>query len=119
MLSPSAIMESRSFLLSVESALLTRSFEQSQWKRVSVVSVISSPKSPKISSSICSGVSPLSSICVTESISVIFFSSLSTTSSGVNGISWMINPPACFTLWSLSTSTPRPTADGICSDVAK
>ena len=30
-----------------------------------------------------------------------------------------LHPTACFTLWSLSTSTPRPTADGICSDVAK
>lgn len=116
--SPSLTMSSRSFLLSVAIARETRSLEQSHWNAASTVSLISSPNSPRISSKISSGVFPSSSISVTEAISVIFFSRRSTTSSGVNGISWMINPPACLTDRSGFTRTPSPTADGTCSEVA-
>ena len=69
--------------------------------------------------SISSGVFPSSRTFVTVENSARFFSSCPITASSVKGISWMINPPACFTVLSFSIRTPSPTLDGTCSDVAK
>ena len=40
-------------------------------------------------------------------------------SSSANGISWMIKPPACFTVLFFSINTPKATELGTCSLVAK
>ena len=75
-------------------AFSIRSFEQLHAKRVSVFSVISTPNSPSSSCKRSSGVIPASSILVTDFTLESFFSRASITFSSVNGISWMINPPA-------------------------
>ena len=75
--------------------------------------------SPITSFKISSGVIPFSSISVTELMLFTLSSNLFITSSSANGISWTINPPACFTVLSFDIKTPNPTAEGTCSDDAK
>ena len=61
---------------------------------------------------------PSSSICVIDFDSFKRCSIRLIISSGVSGIICNTYPPAFFTLPSFSTSTPRATADAVCSDIA-
>ena len=66
-----------------------------------------------------SGYMPLESICVIDGRVFKFFSITSIVFSAVPGMSWIMKPPAHFTEKSVSTSTPRATEEGVCSDAAK
>ena len=66
-----------------------------------------------------SGESPLSSIVVTGSMSLMHFSTLSIIVSSAVGSSWIMNPPAFLIVRSGLTSTPKAQTVGICSLVAK
>ena len=52
---------------------------------------------------------------ITAKVIKMLSSSFAISSSGAPGMSCTRKPPAALTLWSVSTSTPRPQAAGICS----
>ena len=82
-------------------------------------SSISTLFAPSISSKTSSGDSPSSIIVDIGFIAPIRSSNVLIASSVAPGITWIIKPPAAFTELSGSTKTPRPTAEGTCSETTK